>query len=64
MAGRRLRGGAPTVLGGGEAFHIGPLARAAQLDVLDAPCYANAKGFLIVGEATLARERKPVGVAA
>jgi len=32
--------------------------------VLEAPCYANAKGFLIVGEATLARERKALGAAA
>ena len=33
--------------------------------VLEAACFANVKGFLIVGESTLARERKaPLGVAA
>ncbi|MGF6637127.1 PRTRC system protein D [Paraburkholderia tuberum] len=56
------------VLTGGGAALYEPAIRAAfprvQLDVLDAPCYANAKGFLIVGEATLARERKALGVAA
>ena len=53
--------------GGGAALYEASIRAAfprVQLDVLDAPCYANAKGFLIVGEATLARERKPVGVAA
>lgn len=56
------------VLTGGGAALYEPAIRAAfprvQLDVLEAPCYANAKGFLIVGEATLARERKALGAAA
>jgi plasmid segregation protein ParM len=56
------------VLTGGGAKLYEPAIRAAfpraQLDVLEAPCYANVKGFLIVGEATLARERKAMGAAA
>jgi plasmid segregation protein ParM len=50
------------VLTGGGASLYEPAIRAAfprvDLDVLDSPCFANAKGFLIVGESTLARERK------
>jgi plasmid segregation protein ParM len=53
--------------GGGAALYY-PTLRAAfpdnQFDLLDAPCYANAKGFLIVGESTLARDRKANGAAA
>jgi plasmid segregation protein ParM len=56
------------VLTGGGASLYEPAIRAAfprvQLDVLESPCYANVKGFLIVGESTLARERKAMGVAA
>jgi plasmid segregation protein ParM len=50
------------VLTGGGAALYESVIRAAfprvQIDLLDAPCFANVKGFLIVGEATLARERK------
>jgi plasmid segregation protein ParM len=56
------------VLTGGGAGLYEPAIRAAfprvRLDVLESPCFANAKGFLIVGESTLARERKALGVAA
>ncbi|BAO93016.1 PRTRC system protein D [Caballeronia cordobensis] len=55
------------VLSGGGAALYEPAIREAfplnRVDVLDAPCFANVKGFLIVGESTLARERK-LGVAA
>jgi plasmid segregation protein ParM len=50
------------VLTGGGAALYEPVIRAAfprvPMDVLDAPCFANVKGFLIAGEATLLRERK------
>ncbi len=53
------------VLTGGGAALYEPAIRAAvqrvPLDVLAAPCYANVKGFLIIGEAALVRERKPAG---
>ncbi|KDR40791.1 PRTRC system protein D [Caballeronia glathei] len=56
------------VLTGGGAALYEPAIREAfprtQIDVLDSPCFANVKGFLIVGESTLARERKANGVAA
>lgn len=56
------------VLTGGGAAMYEPAIRAAfprtQLDLLDAPCFANVKGFLIVGEATLTRERKQAGAIA
>jgi plasmid segregation protein ParM len=53
--------------GGGAALYERAIAEAfprIQLDVMDGPCFANVKGFLIVGEATLARERKAAGAAA
>jgi plasmid segregation protein ParM len=50
------------VLTGGGAALYEAVIRAAfprvQIDVLEAPCFANVKGFLIVGEARLIRERK------
>ncbi|MDR5798800.1 PRTRC system protein D [Caballeronia sp. LZ001] len=56
------------VLTGGGAALYEPAIRAAfprtQVDLLEAPCFANVKGFLIVGESTLARERKSLGAAA
>ncbi|MFM0756069.1 PRTRC system protein D [Paraburkholderia strydomiana] len=49
------------VLSGGGAALYAPAIRKAfprvTLEVIEAPCTANAKGFLIVGEAGLARER-------
>ncbi|SAK73671.1 hypothetical protein AWB80_04143 [Caballeronia pedi] len=56
------------VLSGGGAALYEPAIREAfprnRVDLLDAPCFANVKGFLIVGESTLARERKSLGAAA
>ncbi|MFC0403157.1 PRTRC system protein D [Paraburkholderia rhizosphaerae] len=46
--------------GGGAALYSHAIRRAfprVTIEVIDAPCLANAKGFLIVGEAGLARER-------
>ncbi len=49
------------VLSGGGASLYAPAIRKGfprvTIEVIDAPCTANAKGFLIVGEAGLARER-------
>lgn len=53
--------------GGGAALYEPAIHEAFQrvtLDVLAAPCYANVKGFLIIGEAALVRERKPSGAIA
>ncbi|MFM0007365.1 PRTRC system protein D [Paraburkholderia dipogonis] len=56
------------VLTGGGTSLYEPAIRAAfprtKLEILDTPSYANAKGFLMVGESTLARERKTLGAAA
>ena len=50
------------VLTGGGATLYEPVIRAAfprvEIDLLEAPCFANVKGFLIAGESTLMRERK------
>ncbi|HDR9037339.1 TPA: PRTRC system protein D [Burkholderia contaminans] len=46
--------------GGGAALYAAVIRRAfprVHIEVIDTPCLANAKGFLIVGEAGLARER-------
>ncbi|CAE6831144.1 hypothetical protein R69746_06506 [Paraburkholderia aspalathi] len=46
--------------GGGAALYASAIRKAfprVTLEVIDAPCLANAKGFLVVGEAGLARER-------
>ncbi|HDR8919726.1 TPA: PRTRC system protein D [Burkholderia vietnamiensis] len=46
--------------GGGAALYASVIRRAfprVLIEVIDAPCMANAKGFLLVGEAGLARER-------
>jgi plasmid segregation protein ParM len=49
------------ILSGGGAALYAPAIRKAfprvPLEVIDTPCFANAKGFLIVGEAGLARDR-------
>lgn len=49
------------ILSGGGGALYAPAIREVfprvTLDVIDAPCMANAKGFLIVGEAGLTRER-------
>ncbi|WP_027800307.1 PRTRC system protein D [Paraburkholderia dilworthii] len=49
------------VLSGGGASLYAPAIRKAfprvRIEVIEAPCTANAKGFLIVGEAGLTRER-------
>ena len=47
--------------GGGAALYAGAIRRAfprVVIEVIDSPCLANARGFLAVGEANLARERK------
>jgi plasmid segregation protein ParM len=47
--------------GGGSALYASAIRRAfprALLEVIDAPCLANVKGFLVIGEAGLARDRK------
>jgi plasmid segregation protein ParM len=47
--------------GGGAALYAGAIRRAfprVMIEVIDSPCLANARGFLAVGEANLARERK------
>jgi len=52
--------------GGGAALYESAVREAFpknRVQLMDAPCFANAKGFLIIGESTLARERK-LGVAA
>jgi plasmid segregation protein ParM len=50
------------VLAGGGAALYEPVVRAnfpeKRIDVMDAPCFANVRGFLLVGEANLARERR------
>jgi plasmid segregation protein ParM len=50
------------VLAGGGSTLYEPVVRAAfpgkKIDVMEAPCFANVKGFLMVGEANLARDRK------
>ncbi|CAE6849661.1 hypothetical protein R75461_07411 [Paraburkholderia nemoris] len=46
--------------GGGGALYAPAIRKAfprVSLEVIDSPCMANAKGFLIVGEAGLTRER-------
>jgi plasmid segregation protein ParM len=46
--------------GGGGALYAPAIRKAfprAALEVIDTPCMANAKGFLVVGEAGLTRER-------
>ena len=46
--------------GGGGALYAAAIRKAfprVTLEVIDSPCTANAKGFLIVGEAGLTRER-------
>ncbi|TDN59069.1 PRTRC system protein D [Paraburkholderia sp. BL10I2N1] len=46
--------------GGGAVLYASAIRRAfprVSIEVIDAPCLANAKGFLVVGEATLARAR-------
>jgi plasmid segregation protein ParM len=52
--------------GGGTLYSHAIRERYPQLPVvvLEAACFSNAKGFLILGESTLARERKALGVAA
>ncbi|MGF6782062.1 hypothetical protein [Paraburkholderia sp. GAS334] len=48
------------ISGGGAALYASAIRKAfprVTLEVIDAPCLANAKGFLVVGEAGLARER-------
>jgi plasmid segregation protein ParM len=47
--------------GGGAALYAGAIRRAfprVMIEVIDSPCLANARGFLAVGEANLAREGK------
>jgi plasmid segregation protein ParM len=47
--------------GGGAALYAGAIRRAfprVMIEVIDSPCLANARGFLAIGEANLARERK------
>ncbi len=47
--------------GGGAALYACAIRRAfprVLIEVIDAPCLANARGFLVVGEASLPRERK------
>ncbi|MEI7297096.1 PRTRC system protein D [Paraburkholderia tropica] len=47
--------------GGGAALYAAVLRRAFPrlvIEVIDSPCMANARGFLLVGEAGLARERR------
>jgi plasmid segregation protein ParM len=47
--------------GGGAALYASAIRRAfprVMIEVIDAPCLANARGFLVVGEAGLARDRK------
>jgi plasmid segregation protein ParM len=46
--------------GGGAALYSHAIRRAfprVTIEVIDSPCLANVKGFLIVGESSLARER-------
>ncbi|MEX3969866.1 PRTRC system protein D [Paraburkholderia caribensis] len=46
--------------GGGGALYASGIRKAfprVRIEVIDSPCMANAKGFLIVGEAGLTRER-------
>lgn len=47
--------------GGGAALYAAVIRRAfprVLIEVIDAPCLANVRGFLMVGEAGLARERR------
>ncbi|KVK87694.1 plasmid segregation protein ParM [Burkholderia ubonensis] len=47
--------------GGGAALYAVIIRRAfprVVIEVIDAPCYANVRGFLLVGESTIARERR------
>jgi plasmid segregation protein ParM len=47
--------------GGGAALYAPAIRRAfprVAIEVIDSPCLANAKGFLLVGEAGLSRERR------
>ncbi|MBB6106454.1 plasmid segregation protein ParM [Paraburkholderia bannensis] len=47
--------------GGGAALYASVLRRAFPrliIEVIDSPCIANARGYLLVGEAGLARERR------
>ena len=47
--------------GGGAALYASGIRRAFPrivIEVIDSPCIANARGFLLVGEAGLARERR------
>lgn len=47
--------------GGGAALYAAVLRRAFPrlvIEVIDSPCIANARGYLLVGEAGLARERR------
>ena len=47
--------------GGGAALYAPAIRQAFQrvvIEVIDSPCLANARGFLLVGEAGLARERR------
>jgi len=57
----QLTGVRSIILSGGGAALYAPVIRKAfprvPLEAIDAPCFANAKGFLIVGEAGLTRER-------
>jgi plasmid segregation protein ParM len=53
--------------GGGAALYERAIREAfprVPLDVLASPCFANVKGFLIIGESTIKRERKTTGIAA
>ncbi|CAM2158497.1 plasmid segregation protein ParM (plasmid) [Pararobbsia alpina] len=54
------------VLAGGGSNLYEPVVRAAfpgkRIKLMDAPCYANVKGFLLVGESAHARERKKAAV--
>ena len=51
------------ILSGGGAALYAPAIREAfprvVIELIDSPCLANARGFLIIGEAGLARERRP-----
>lgn len=51
--------------GGGAELYLPAIREAIDLpiELLASPCYANVRGFLIVGEATLAQDRK-IGAAA
>lgn len=47
--------------GGGAALYAAVLRRAFPrlvIEMIDSPCIANARGYLLVGEAGLARERR------